>query len=150
MGVFPFRAGHRALILEYGHIFETAILLQIRDALRVNREYSFNFLVTHLRKALTVHRSFHQNFVGANQTHAVVNTFRFTPQFCLNPIQRIEVRHHAHLPRPVTGTRKQRVLFRFMTGAQRTPLGHRCVFRVANHHPASSYGILTKFHQLFL
>src|ERR1019366_4740284 len=45
MRVRPLFSGPRSLILEYGHVFETCIALQVRDTQRIRIENALDFLV---------------------------------------------------------------------------------------------------------
>ena len=95
----PFFTGQFALILKYADVFQTQILLQVGHTRNPYGHHSVNLVVAQLRQPLVVFWSFHHDFVRASRTHAVVHAVRPPAGLAFNPIKRIGMRQHTHLPR---------------------------------------------------
>src|SRR5579885_2688489 len=98
MGVGPFLAGQRALILVYTYVLEARILLEIGDARRPDPEHALDFLVRELGEIPVVSGRFNDDFVGAERAHFVVHAFGLAAKFALDAVNGRGMSRNADLP----------------------------------------------------
>src|SRR5205823_10835852 len=96
--MFKRRAGRLAMVLEDENVFETAILLEIDDAIAEGPEHIFDALCRHGGEGLVMIRRLDDHFVCADAIHAVVHAVRTAVQVSFDPQCRILVGNHADRP----------------------------------------------------
>jgi hypothetical protein len=96
--VFELLPRQGSLVTEDGNITETAVFLKVCNPGDVSSQDLSNVFVTQMRKRGIVIRRFHNDLVGAQAAHLVVDTFRPALFIPFNSIKGAQVRRYADLP----------------------------------------------------
>ncbi len=147
VGVRPFLAGLRSLILEYGDVFEARVALEIRDPQRIGFQHALDLLVAQLGKRSGVVARLDDDLVGADGGHAVIDSLGRARRVSFHVIERAEVRVGANLPLARAGQFQKRMRLDAVVRAERARIGARLLaLRMTHHDPAPRDGVFTKLH----
>src|ERR1017187_3986725 len=81
-----FLAGVVAEILDHTYIFESAILLQVMDAMGAQRQILFDLAIVGVPKLTVMAGIFDDDLVRADRLHSVIQAVARAAGFALNPV----------------------------------------------------------------
>ena len=136
-----------AVIAKCADVLKAPVAFQIRDAQGNGFQHARDFIVGHMRQRPSVVRAFDDDFMRAHRMHAVVNACGGALRMALDAIERLRVRNHANLRRPVRRQGEQRRSF-FPRRAKRTRAGAvNLRLALSGDYPTARDGVFSKFHQ---
>jgi len=96
--MFKFLPGAEAVILEHADVLESAVALQILNALRGQPQEDFDLGIAGVPDMAIVARVLEQYFVGSYQAHAIVKAVGAATGFTFDVVERIRVHHRTSRP----------------------------------------------------
>ena len=139
-----------AEIFEQADVLKAGIALQIEDALGGEAEEMRDFFVGCIPKVTVMIRIFHQHFVRADGSHAIVNAVAAASGLPLDTIERTGMHDGACGPRISRGIRRRRdhLLRRrcFTKTAGAVEARHGFCRIIPGNHPRARDWILPQFH----
>src|SRR2546425_3515847 len=101
MRVRPLFAGKSPAVLEHGDVLDSHVALQVGDPRCVSGQDRLDLFIAHLGKFPVVLGGLHDDLVGTDRTHPVIDAVGLSSGLAFDAIQRIEVREDADLPGPL-------------------------------------------------
>src|SRR5437879_6154828 len=103
MRVRPLFAGKSPAVLAHGDVCDSHVALQVGDPRCVSGQHRLDLFIAHLGKFPVVLGGLHDDLVGTDRTHPVIDAVGLSSGLAFDAIQRIEVRDDADLPGPCGG-----------------------------------------------